>query len=158
MDYKDSRNELEENNNDIVSEQDKSNKKIWRLIIIISVILLIVSISIFIIVKITSNNNSNDNPTEDSGIIRSLKSTDYTMTYVYNLTSYQITIIPNRDISTCTVELTLNDHYGAQIYNEWIIKHDLHEGELYTYIFEHGMVILVSDNQTSIEVTGYCYE
>ena len=39
-----------------------------------------------------------------------------------------------------------------------LISYHLKEGQIYIFKFEHGLVMLIPNYQTSIEVTGYCYE
>ena len=96
--------------------------------------------------------------TMDGGGIgaRDLKSSDYTYTTSQDLTSYRITVVPNRNIKNCDIELNLYNSKGDLIFSDTISKTDLKKNNAYTYTFDFGFVNSLSGSNVKFSITGRC--
>ncbi|MBE6132974.1 MAG: zinc ribbon domain-containing protein [Erysipelotrichaceae bacterium] len=109
----------------------------------------IIIISIFL--AIASSNGSG------SGLLtRSIKDGDYSCTTSQDLTSYSITIVPNKYFDKCEIELKLYNSSGKNIFSDTISKQNLKKNSSYTYTFDFGFVNSLTGSSIRYTVTGKC--
>ncbi len=141
--------EKEENEN---KDEDKSEKSFPVGILLLIVVVIILIIIPFITVKCSSDTSS-DTPTL---ITRNITKRDYSYTTSQDLTSYSITIVPELDFKTCTIELTLYNSKDKEIFSDTLTKSNLRKNSSYTYTFEFGFINSLSGSSVSFNVTGKC--
>lgn len=128
----------------ITTEDEESSSRWW--------VWLALPIFLLILIAIIGAASSNG-----PGLIqRDLKTSDYTYTTSHDLTSYRITVIPNRDIDNCDIQLTLYSSKGEKLFSDTISKSNLKEGNSYTYLFDFGFVNSLSGNRVKYNITGKC--
>ena len=144
-------NQKQENKRPDLSRKEASEEKedsslwgCWLLFLPLFLTLLIV------VIGVASSSNG-------IGLVaRDLRSSDYTYTTDQDLTSYRITIVPNRKIDNCDIELTLYDSNGKKLFSDTIQKTDLKEGNSYTYTFDFGYINSLSGCKVKFNSTGRC--
>lgn len=111
----------------------------------------------FAIIKISMNVDSNGNIV-DKIVERDLTRSDYSISTSEGLTSYTITITPNKKINSCNVQLTLYNSKGEIVYSDTITKNDLMKNTSYSYKFDFGFINALSGSKVSYKVTGKCVD
>lgn len=142
------------NKDNDVEEQEETHKKSfpWGIIITISIGF------ILLLIPITLKQTSSPASKETSLITRNITTSDYTYTTSQDLTSYQLTIVPKKDINSCTISLTLYDKNDKKLFSDTITKYELKKNDSYTYTFEFGFLNSLSGNYIKFNVTGECYK
>lgn len=151
--------QLEENSVKSTIEQKNDNSSgsgCGTALIFLLVIGAIIGI-LFAIVKINMNEDSNGNIV-DKIVERDITKSDYAVSTSQGLTSYSITITPNKKLNSCNVQLTLYDSKGNVIYSDTITKNDLMKNSSYTYTFDFGFTNALSGSKVSYKVTGKCVD
>ena len=134
------------------SEDENKKKKHIPLGVIFTIFCLFLIIGVPLIL-ITNNNNSS----KSSGLItRNIRKSDYTYTTSQDLTSYSITIVPELNFNTCTIELTLYNSQNKKIFADTLTKSNLKKNSSYTYTFQFGFINSLSGDNVTFEVSGKC--
>ena len=113
-------------------------------------------ISLFALVKCSMNSDSTGN-IFDQIIERDIKKSDYTARTSQDLTSWSVSITPNLDFNSCTVECIVYDSKGQIVYSDTKTKENLKEGKPYTYTFDFGVVGALKADHVSYKITGKCF-
>ena len=143
--------------NTVKNTNDTSNNSGCGTLLIVCLICLGIVFLMFAIIKINMNEDSNGNIV-DKIVERDITKSDYSVNTSQGLTSYSITITPNKKINSCNVQLTLYDSKGNIIYSDTITKNDLMRNSSYTYTFEFGFTNALSGSRVSYKVTGKCVD
>lgn len=130
--------------------QGGPHKKPFKWGVVIAVVIACTLVIVPIFVNKTSTSN------KVSMITRDIRGSDYTYTTSQDLTSYQITIVPERDINSCTISLMLYDKNDKSLFSDTMTKYDLAENKSYTYTFEFGFINSLSGNHVEFNITGKC--
>lgn len=131
-------------------KQGEPHKDPFKWGVVIAVVIACTLIIVPIFVSKTSTSNT-------MGIItRDIRESDYTYTTSQDLTSYQIAIVPERDIKSCTISLVLYDKNDKSLFSDTITKDNLKKNKSYTYTFEFGFVNSLSGNHVEFNITGKC--
>ena len=147
----DSDNKNVNNQNETVVENEETSEEKTSALkgFFILFIPFIIIISIFL--AIASSNGSG------SGLLtRSIKDGDYSCTTSQDLTSYSITIVPNKYFDKCEIELKLYNSSGKNIFSDTISKQNLKKNSSYTYTFDFGFVNSLTGSSIRYTVTGKC--
>ena len=112
---------------------------------------------IFVGIKINMNKDSNGNIV-DKIVERDITKSDYSVSTSQGLTSYSVTIIPNKKINSCNVQFNLYDSKENLIYSDTITKNDLIKNSSYTYTFDYGFTNALSGSKISYKITGKCVD
>ena len=112
---------------------------------------------IFAGIKINMNKDSNGNIV-DKIVERDITKSDYSVSTSQGLTSYSVTIIPNKKINSCNVQFNLYDSKENLIYSDTITKNDLIKNSSYTYTFDYGFTNALSGSKISYKITGKCVD
>lgn len=140
-------------NNTKKNNEVKNEKSFPHGIILLIVIVATLIIIPFVAVKCSSDTSSSDTPTL---ITRNITKSDYTYTTSQDLTSYSITIVPELDFKSCTIELTLYNSKNKEIFSDTLTKSNLRKDSSYTYTFDFGFINALSGNSVSFNITGKC--
>lgn len=83
-----------------------------------------------------------------------INSNDYSYTTSQDLTSYSVTVTPNKNIDICEIECILYDINGKVLFSDTITKENLKKCSSYTYTFDFGFVNSLTGNNVKIYITG----
>ena len=129
--------------------QDSVGKSVVISLLIIAVIFIVV----FSAIKIATNDDSSGNIFERL-IARDIKQTDYSITTQRDTSYFSVTIRPNTDFYTCSVECEVFNSRGELIYSNTIKKEDLEAYSTYTYTFDYGFS--APGTSVNYKITGKC--
>lgn len=135
------------------SEDEGKKKKHITVGVFVTIFCLFLTIGVPLILITNTNDSSSKSP---SLTTRNIRKSDYTYTTSQNLTSYSITIVPELDFKTCTVELILYNSQNEKIFADTITKSNLKKNSSYTYTFQFGFINSLSGDSITFEVTGKC--
>lgn len=85
---------------------------------------------------------------------RNVTSSDFSYQTSQGMTSYTITIVPNRKIKSLSVSLILYDDNNNQIFADTISKTDLLSGSSYSYTFDFGFLNSLSGSSVRFSFNG----
>ena len=112
---------------------------------------------ILVVIKLVENSDSTSNII-DRVVERDVTSSDYSVSTSQDLTSYSITITPNKKMNYCSVEVKLYDKNGKLLYSDTITKNDLKVGSSYTYTFNFGFTNSLTGSKIRYNVSGKCVD
>ena len=87
---------------------------------------------------------------------REVTSKDYTITTSQGVTTFMVTVTPERNFIECDVEVTLYNSKGKKIYSDTISKENLKKGSSYTYTFNFGVINSLSGYEVKYDIDGKC--
>lgn len=134
------------NENEMQEENSKSPSLLW---LWVALPFFVITLSVVIVAVVSPDNNF-------SIVSRELTSSDYTYTSAQDLTSYKITVLPNKNISNCNIELFLYSSDGKVLFTETIEKKNLKKDAAYTYTFNYGFVNSFKGSSVVYKITGKC--
>ena len=140
-----SQEEKNENDESIEEKENTSSLKGFFILFIPFVIIIAIFLAI-----------ASANPKGNGIFTRNIKQDDYSCTTSQGLTSYSITITPNKYFINCDVELELYNSSGKIIFSDTITKTNLKKNSSYTYTFNFNISSTLTGDSIKFTVTGNC--